>query len=170
MAWQEEKKWTAVFVQLFKNMYFPSIPFFPLFFIFSTKTPQNMFALRKSSSPLRQIKISKKVIGLSILFIYITGYYVHPPNQRKQKLSLTFSYVDIWPAFFSFLIMNFGGICDIHKERETHTHVHIHRKTILIIFVVGYKIYLAQVNELRNEGQFQFSTIFSLEGIHSLFV
>ena len=55
----------------------------------------------------------------------------------------------------------------MHTKRDACSHTY--RKIILVIFVVGYEIYLAQVKELRTERQFQFSIIFSLERIHRLF-
>lgn len=122
-------------------MCFPSIPFFPLCFFFFQQRPHKIcFAIRMSSSPLRQMKIAKHSSYLYNRLLWSCHY----PKKIVQKLSPKYSYVDIWLAFFTFLIVNFG-MSDIHKETDTR------RKRILVASVWGCKTYLAQVKELRKE-------------------
>lgn len=150
---RKKKNEPAVVFQLFKYVFSKYPILSTVFFFFQQRPHKICFAIRMSSSPLRQMKIAKHSSYLynRLLWSKHSPYLYnrllwscHYPKKIVQKLSPKYSYVDIWLAFFTFLIVNFG-MSDIHKETDTR------RKRILVASVWGCKTYLAQVKELRKE-------------------
>lgn len=147
-------------------MCFPSIPFFPLFFFFFQQRPHKI-CLHSGSPPLLWAgEGGNKVIDWKYSSYLCTRHSAQHPNPKKKIKNCLWNFcMQIFDQFLFFPHDEVLGRMWHHKEKVTHTK----RKVTLVAFVVESETYLAQVKELRNERQFQFSIIFSLEGSHGLF-
>lgn len=148
MAWQEEKNETAVFVQLFKICIFQVSHSFHCFFFPLNKHPTKYVCTQEVLFSEAD-KVCNKVIDIKHTFYLYNKLLLCPFHQKekKKKLSLKFSHIDILPVF-SFLIMNLWDVRDVQMSRERHTQ---REKIILVAFVVRSETIFYKFMNLKNE-------------------